>query len=61
LRSSQKAGHQTVLQQSEKETITKILQDANFNKRKAASILGMSRTTLYAKIKQYNIIMKKAT
>ena len=48
-----------IIQQNEKESITQILQDVNFNKRKAAAMLGMSRTTLYNKIRQYNIIMKK--
>lgn len=56
----QKVSTHKALQESEKETITKVLQDVNFNKRKAASILGMSRTTLYSKIKHYNIIMQKA-
>ncbi len=59
LRNPQRTVNHTALQQSEKETITKVLQDVNFNKRRAASILGMSRTTLYSKIKHYNITIKK--
>lgn len=49
----------TSIQRSEREIILNVLHDVNFNKRRAASILGMSRTTLYNKIKQYNISITK--
>jgi DNA-binding NtrC family response regulator len=47
-----------LVRQNERELITQVLQEVHFNKRKAASILGISRTTLYSKIKQYNLTMK---
>ncbi len=43
------------LQRAEKELIGKALQEANWQKTKAASMLGITRATLYAKVKQYNI------
>lgn len=39
----------------EKDTIIKVLQDCNYNKTKAAEMLGISRTWLYKKIKEYEI------
>lgn len=43
------------LQNVEKEHILKALEICSFNKRKAAEILGIGRTTLYQKIKEYKI------
>jgi len=40
---------------TEKEVITNALEEANFNKSKAAKILNIDRKTLYNKIKQYGI------
>ena len=40
---------------SEKEKILKILQETNWNKTLAAKILGIHRTTLWRKMKEYNI------
>lgn len=39
----------------EKAMIVKVLQDTRYNKSKAARMLNIDRTTLYAKIKQYGI------
>jgi len=43
------------LDQREKETILKALAQAHGNKKKAASILGIHRPTLYSKMKRYGI------
>jgi transcriptional regulator with PAS, ATPase and Fis domain len=59
LRNKHRPVNHTSIRQSEKEIIRDVLLDVNFNKRKAASILGMSRTTLYAKIKQYHIAINR--
>ena len=39
----------------EKEHIIAILKDCNWNRNKAAASLGVNRTTLYNKMKKYNI------
>ena len=43
------------LEQSERETIIRILASVKGNKKTAAAQLGISRTTLYAKMKKFNI------
>lgn len=43
------------IKQLEKDLIIKALMESNYNKTKAASLLGMNRTTLWKKLKQYNI------
>ncbi len=43
------------LEKAEKELIAKALAEAGWQKTKAASMLGITRATLYAKVKQYNI------
>ncbi len=43
------------LERAEKELIAKALSEANWQKTKAAALLGITRATLYAKVKQYNI------
>ena len=43
------------LEQSERETIVRILASVKGNKKTAAAQLGISRTTLYAKMKKLNI------
>jgi transcriptional regulator with PAS, ATPase and Fis domain len=40
---------------AEKEAIRSALQETNYNKAKAAGILGIHRTLLYKKMKKYNI------
>lgn len=43
------------IKEMEKETIIEVLKATNGNKRQAALMLGISRSTLYKKIKQYKI------
>ena len=43
----------------EKNLILKMLQKANYNKKKAAKLLNISRTTLYAKLQKYGISNSK--
>ncbi len=43
------------VEQPEKEHIIAILKDCNWNRNKAAASLGVNRTTLYNKMKKYNI------
>lgn len=45
----------STLDQLEKQHIIKILEKTNNNKKQAARILGISRYTLYRKLKNYNI------
>lgn len=49
------------LDELEKEYIIYILNKTNFNLRKTAQILSISRTTLYHKIKKYNITLNRQT
>ncbi len=46
---------ETPLERSEKETILRELLKANFNKKKVAESLNISRTTLYSRMKKYDI------
>ncbi len=48
-----------VVEEPEKEHIISVLNECNWNKNKAAAMLGINRTTLYNKIKKYNIFNKK--
>jgi len=41
------------LKEVEKQYILRVLEEADNNKARAASILGISRETLYQKLKQY--------
>jgi transcriptional regulator with PAS, ATPase and Fis domain len=43
------------LAKAEQELIARVLRETNGQKSKAASLLGISRATLYAKVKQHNI------
>lgn len=43
------------LENAEKELIGRALQESNGQKTRAAALLGITRATLYAKVKQYNI------
>jgi DNA-binding NtrC family response regulator len=43
------------LLKAEQELIARVLQETNWQKTKAAELLGISRATLYAKVKQHNI------
>jgi PAS domain S-box-containing protein len=45
----------SALKQAEKKLIMKALAESNYNKTKAALLLSMSRTTLWKKLKEYNI------
>ena len=46
------------LQESEKIYMLKILQEVGWNKKKAAVNLGVNRTTLYNKLRKYNLILE---
>ena len=43
------------VEEPEREHILSVLDDCNWNRNKAAEILGVNRTTLYNKMKKYNI------
>jgi transcriptional regulator with PAS, ATPase and Fis domain len=43
------------LEKAEKELIARALKETGWQKTRAASLLGITRATLYAKVKQYNI------
>ena len=43
------------IERAEKELIAKALEEAGWQKTRAASLLGITRATLYAKVKHYNI------
>ncbi len=49
-------GQNLSLEEVEKRHIIKILENVNGDKNKAASILGISKPTLYSKIEKYNLI-----
>ncbi len=50
-----------VLEQPEKDLILSVLHECNWNRNKAAAVLGINRTTLYNKMKKYNISFVKPT
>ncbi len=43
------------LEKAERELISRALKETGWQKTKTASLLGITRATLYAKVKQYNI------
>jgi two-component system response regulator HydG len=43
------------LAKAERELISRALQETGWQKTRAAALLGITRATLYAKVKQYNI------
>ncbi|MCJ7674664.1 MAG: helix-turn-helix domain-containing protein, partial [Sedimentisphaerales bacterium] len=43
------------LAKAERELIARALQETGWQKTQAAALLGITRATLYAKVKQYNI------
>jgi transcriptional regulator with PAS, ATPase and Fis domain len=43
------------LEKAEKELVKRALDEAGWQKSRAASLLGITRATLYAKVKQYNL------
>ena len=43
------------LSRAERELIARALKETGWQKTQAASLLGITRATLYAKVKQYNI------
>jgi transcriptional regulator with PAS, ATPase and Fis domain len=49
------AVHDFSLEKAERELIARALQETDWQKTQAASLLGITRATLYAKVKQYNI------
>ncbi|RKY40177.1 MAG: sigma-54-dependent Fis family transcriptional regulator [Candidatus Omnitrophota bacterium] len=48
-----------VVKGSEKEIIERVLKECGGNRKKAAQLLGINRTTLYNKLKAYGILKKK--
>jgi DNA-binding NtrC family response regulator len=50
-----KHGHGWRLAELEKQAISEILQEMKFNLSRASKSLGISRATLYNKIKKYNL------
>ena len=49
-----------IMEQPEKDLILSILNDSNWNRNKAAQALGINRTTLYNKMKKYEIPFEKS-
>ena len=45
-----------VLQEPEKRIIIEALDQAGWNRKKAATLLNINRTTLYNKMKKYNLV-----
>lgn len=45
---------------SERATILRVLEETNYNQKEASSRLGINRSTLYRKLKSFNINFKKA-
>jgi hypothetical protein len=43
------------LEKAERELISRALKETGWQKTRAAALLGITRATLYAKVKQYNI------
>ncbi len=54
------AVHDFSLEKAERELIARALQETDWQKTQAASLLGITRATLYAKVKQYNIQKESA-
>ena len=44
-----------ILEETERAALERVLVECNWNKKKAASRLGISRTTLYSKLRKYRI------
>ena len=49
-----------IVEDPEKEHIITVLQECNWNRNKAAAVLGVNRTTLYNKMKKYDIRASKS-
>ncbi len=48
-----------VLEQPERDMILSVLEECSWNRNRAAAVLGINRTTLYNKMKKYNISFNK--
>ena len=48
-----------ILEQPERDLIISVLEECNWNRNKAAASLGVNRTTLYNKMKKYNILSSR--
>jgi len=55
IKSSNGKSLKQVLEQPERDLILSVLAECNWNRNKAARKLGINRTTLYNKIKKYNL------
>ena len=49
------------LEELEKQAILEILEELKFNMSRSAKTLGISRATLYNKIKKFNLTVSRAT
>ena len=49
-----------VLEQPEKDMILSVLEECSWNRNRAAAVLGINRTTLYNKMKKFNIAFNKS-
>lgn len=58
-RSNTRADSENMRDEIEKNLILKVLQKTNYNKKKTAEQLNMSRTTLYAKLQKYGLTRSK--
>lgn len=56
---SNKGVQRSLLEQAEEETITEVIETMGYNISKAAQTLGISRATLYNKLKKYNYIIPR--
>ena len=49
------------LRTAERELVKRVLQETGWKKAKAAALLGITRTTLYSKIREYQIVQTAAS
>ena len=58
LRENSEKNLRRIVEEPEREHIVSVLNDCNWSRSRAAAALGVNRTTLYNKMKKYNIIEK---
>ena len=52
---------QVTLEELEKEYLIKVLEDTNWQKKRASAILGINASTLYRKIQRYGLEARRAS